>query len=369
MYKTKKFFVISTQAIFALCILLSAMAMSLPNYLTVLLMLFWLMSVMGAMQDISTDGVYITALDRNTQLRFNGLQGLSWNVAPVFVSGGLVYLSGVLHTKVFHHDPSVYGSDWIDAWRAVLFLVAAVAIVLPIWHWRHMPDGARASNPGTINDAFHVLRDTFTSLFQKPHIWLMISIIFVSRIGTGLIEKIGPFFMVDPVAHGGLGVTNQALGVMYGTYGMVALLAGAYLGGMYAARVGVRRGLLLFYCTSLFPTMSFLVLAFLQPTSSFAITCGVIVERFFSGFGGMGIGIYIMQQFAPGKYSTTHYSFGTAIKGASIMLTGIVSGHLQQQMGYQHYFMFALLATIPSFILYRYTPFHHEGGGVSRTLN
>jgi MFS transporter, PAT family, beta-lactamase induction signal transducer AmpG len=111
MYKTKKFFVISTQAIFALCILLSAMAMSLPNYLTVLLMLFWLMSVMAAMQDISTDGVYITALDRNTQLRFNGLQGLSWNVAPVFVSGGLVYPKSGSYPLPTGVESTLGGSD------------------------------------------------------------------------------------------------------------------------------------------------------------------------------------------------------------------------------------------------------------------
>lgn len=70
--------------------------------------------------------------------------------------------------------------------------------------------------------------------------------------------------------------------------------------------------------------------------------------------------IYLMQQLAPGKYTTTHYAFGTGLMGLCMMVTGVLSGHLQQWLGYIHYFEFVMLATIPSFIVCWFAPFHHK---------
>jgi PAT family beta-lactamase induction signal transducer AmpG len=41
--------------------------------------------------------------------------------------------------------------------------------------------------------------------------------------------------MVDPVAKGGLGLSNELLGIVYGTYGLVAVLLGSLLGGLFVA--------------------------------------------------------------------------------------------------------------------------------------
>jgi PAT family beta-lactamase induction signal transducer AmpG len=85
-----------------------------------------------------------------------------------------------------------------------------------------------------------------------------------------------------------------------------------------------------------------------------------VVEKFSFGFGAVGFMIYLMQQLAPGKYTTTHYAFGTGLMGLCGMLTGMVSGHLQQSMGYVSYFWLVMVATVPSFIVTWYAPFHHE---------
>jgi PAT family beta-lactamase induction signal transducer AmpG len=44
---------------------------------------------------------------------------------------------------------------------------------------------------------------------------------------------------------------------------------------------------------------------------------GVVIEKFFFGFGSVGFMIYLMQQLAPGKYTTTHYAFGTGLMGCA----------------------------------------------------
>nr|AGU11985.1 Major Facilitator Superfamily [uncultured organism] len=368
MYRTKKFFVLCAQVLIALGFAGAALAMKLPAHMTlVLVALLAAMSFIGATQDIASDGVYVTSLDTRTQSLYCGVQSLSWNVGPIVASGLLVYLSGRLHTEVFGHDPKAFGPEWLDAWRVIFFIVAAITLVMALWHARVMPEGARAENtPSSLRGAGAILRDSFVTFFQKRDVWRMIAFAFLFRFSIGLLEKIGPFFMVDSAAKGGLGLSNEQLGIVYGTYGLVAVLLGSLLGGWFVARRGLQRTLFVLCCAVNIPNVAFLVMALLLPTSTFAIATGVVIDKFFYGFGSVGYMIYLMQQLAPGKYATTHYAFGTGLMGLCMMVTGAISGHLQQMMGYVSYFVFVMVATVPSFLATWFAPFHHrEDGGAA----
>jgi PAT family beta-lactamase induction signal transducer AmpG len=179
-------------------------------------------------------------------------------------------------------------------------------------------------------------------------------------LSIGFLEKIGPFFMVDPVAKGGLGLSNELLGIVYGTYGLIAVLLGSLLGGIFVARRGLKSTLFLLCCAVNIPNITFLLMSIYQPSNLLAISAGVAVEKFFFGFGSVGFMIYLMQQLAPGKYTTAHYAFGTGLMGLCMMVTGVISGHLQQHLGYVSYFAFVMTATIPSFIVTWFAPFHHK---------
>ncbi len=361
MYKTKKFFVICTQIAVALGFFGVAIVMSLPSYMAILMVLFWIISFLGATQDIASDGVYVTSLDSKTQSLYCGIQGLSWNIGPIIASGGLVYLSGKLHADVFHHDPKVFGPEWVDAWRIIFFIVAAVTILMAFWHMRVMPDGAKAENtPTSARAAMHIMWDSFVTFFQKRDVWLMIGFAFLFRLSIGFLEKIGPFFMVDPIAKGGLGLSNELLGIIYGTYGLIAVLLGSVLGGIFLARRGLQPSLFILCCAVNIPNVTFLLMSLYQPSSLLAITAGVAIEKFFFGFGSVGFMIYLMQQLAPGKYTTTHYAFGTGLMGLCMLVTGVISGHLQQLLGYTSYFTFVMIATIPSFLVCWFAPFHQK---------
>ena len=359
MYKTKKFFVLCSQLIISIGFFVVAFAMKLPNYMTILLALFWLLSFIGATQDIASDGVYVTSLDRKSQSLFCGIQSLSWNIGPIVATGGLVYLSGFLHSNFFHHDAKIFGADWVDAWQIIFFIVAGVTLLMAAWHARVMPKGAKAENtPKTFHDALHILWDAFVTFFQKKDIWLMVAFAFLFRLSIGFLEKVGQFFMVDPLEKGGLGLNNEMLGIIYGTYGLIAVLAGSLLGGFFVARRGLKPTLFLLCCAVNIPNITFLLLSIYQPSSLTLIAAGVVIEKFSFGFGSVGFMIYLMQQLAPGKYTTTHYAFGTGLMGLCMMVTGVISGHLQQMLGYTHYFIFVMAATIPSFIVCWLAPFN-----------
>ncbi len=322
---------------------------------------FFALSFVGATQDIASDGVYVTSLDARAQSLYCGIQSLAWNIGPIVAAGGMVYLSGRLHTELFHHDATVFGPDWIDAWRIIFFLAGALTLAMAAWHARFMPDGARADNtPASVAEGGRILLDAFVTLFAKAGIWRMIAFAFLFRLSIGFLEKIGPFFMVDPAAKGGLGLSNELLGIIYGTYGLAAVLLGSLLGGLYVARRGLKATLFVLCCAVNIPNATFLLMSIYLPSNLFIIGLGVVVEKFFFGFGAVGFMIYLMQQLAPGKYSTTHYAFGTGIMGLCGLVTGVISGYLQESLGYVSYFVFVMLATIPSFLATWFAPFPHE---------
>ncbi|RYZ96102.1 MAG: MFS transporter [Moraxellaceae bacterium] len=361
MYRTKKFFVVATQIILAGGFAAVALAMGMPSYITLIMVLFWVLSFVGATQDIASDGVYVTTLDGKSQSRYCGVQSLSWNIGPIVATGILVKLSGYLHEHVFHHDPHVTGNDWVDSWKIVFFIIAAVTLLMSIYHWKVMPDGAKAENtPTSVAEAGRVLLDSLVDFFKKKDIWLMISFIFLYRVSVGLIEKVGPLFMLDGVEKGGMGLTNDMQGNVYGIYGTATFLAGSLLGGWLVARKGLKASLFTLCCCLNIPNVTFLILAIYQPSNVWLITLAVAIEKFFFGVGAVGLMIYMMQQLAPGRFVTAHYAFGTGLMGLCMMSTGAISGALQEHLGYVQYFIFVMIATIPSFIITWLAPFNHS---------
>lgn len=359
MYKTKKFFVLLSQIILGVGFIGVALVMNLPSYILPMLVFFWVLSFVGSAQDITTDGVYVTSLDAKQQALFCGWQSLSWNLGKLAMMSVMVVLSGVLHQHLFNHDPHVSGPEWTKSWQIVFGLMGIIMLGMAAWHLKVMPDGARAENtPKNPAQAMQTLWDAFVTFFQKRGIWIMIGFALLFRVSFGFLNAPSMLFMKDAVDNGGLSLTNQEFGIIYGTFGLIALLIGSLVGGAYVAKKGLEKALFpLCFCVNV-PNVTFLLLAIYQPESHIIITAGVAIEQFFFGIGSVGFMIYLMQQLAPGKYATTHYAFGTALMGLCMMLTGMVSGALQEIMGYIGYFVFVMAATIPSFLICWFAPFH-----------
>lgn len=362
LYRTKKFFVLWSQVAVGVGFVGAALIMQLSNPIIFLMTVFLIVSFFGATQDIASDGVYVTSLSPKAQSLYCGVQSLSWSIGPIVASGGLVYLSGWLHTNYFQHDAAVTGPAWIDSWRIIFLIVGVIVLAMAAWHSVVMPDGTHSQHSQiSVRGAVRTLVDALVTFFQKRDVWAMVAFAFFFRSSVGLLEKIGPFFMVDPITQGGLGLSNELLGIIYGTYGLGAFLLGSLLGGIFVTRRGLQSSLLLLLsCAVNFPGVTFLLMSIYQPNSLVIIGLGVVIEKFFFGFGSVGYMIYLMQQVAPGKYPTTHYAFGTALMALCMMVTGATSGHLQQMLGYVNYFAIVMVATIPSFLVTWLAPFHHQ---------
>jgi PAT family beta-lactamase induction signal transducer AmpG len=289
-------------------------------------------------------------MSHREQAAYVGVQGVFWNLGRIIATGLLVSLTGVLHGRM--------GLDWIQSWTLVMGALAVVMALSWMRHLRVLPTGGIAATaPPGLEGAVRTFKSAFTTFFAKKMIWRMIAVAYFYRFGEGLIEKIGPLFLLDRRALGGLELDNVQLGTINGTDGTLAFVVGALLGGLFSARKGLRATFFVHLLALNEPHLTYLYLSQARPESLAVVALAVTVEKFGYGFGSVGHMLYMMQQMAPGPYKTAHYAFATGVMGLCMMSTGMVSGVLQQAVGYQGFFLLVLAASVLPLVVAWNAPF------------
>jgi PAT family beta-lactamase induction signal transducer AmpG len=69
-----------------------------------------------------------------------------------------------------------------------------------------------------------------------------------------------------------------------------------------------------------------------------------------------------MIYFSRGEHETAHFAICTGFMALGMMLPGMVSGWLQELMGYRTFFFWVMAATIPSFIVAALIPLRGDFG-------
>jgi PAT family beta-lactamase induction signal transducer AmpG len=156
-----------------------------------------------------------------------------------------------------------------------------------------------------------------------------------------------PPFLVQGQEAGGLGMTTAAVGIVYGTFGVIALALGGILGGFYAARFGLKRSLIPMVLAITLPDAIYLVLSMFPTSSQLWITVVVFIEQFGYGFGFTAYMLYLMH-FAKGEYQTSHYALSTGFMALGMMLPGMVAGYIQEAVGYTGLFWLVMACCLLS---------------------
>lgn len=357
-YWTKKNFVVLTQAVSGFCFALIAFALPLPGFFSYAIAIMGVIALSGATHDIATDGVYLTALDKKTQSQFIGWQGAFYNLAKVLANGALVYLAGVLMT---HFESSNPEKAPFYAWMIIMGIIGAILILLSIYHSFMLPSGSKPEgNAVGGKQAMSEMARVLVDFFRKKHIWYYILFIVCYRLTEGFAMKMVPIFLQAPASEGGLAMSNEAMGSIYGVFGTVAFIIGSILGGYYIAHFGLKKVLFSLVCIFNVPFVVYFLFSLMLPTSLWVIGVGLVAEYFCYGFGFVGLTLFMMQQVAPGKHSMAHYAFASAIMNLGVMLPGMVSGWICERTGYETFFIIALAVAIPAFLLAWFVPFTHS---------
>jgi PAT family beta-lactamase induction signal transducer AmpG len=324
-----------------------AFAVPLPHFFQLTLALLFLLAFASATHDIAADGFYILALPEREQALFSGVRNTFYRIANISAQGGLVIFAGEMHRRT---------GSYTTAWMLAFGLMAGTLLVLGIFHRLILPRPMQ-DIVGTLSTSrfSSSCAETFAAFFRKPKIGTLLAFLLLYRFGEAQLMTTAKLFLLDSRAQGGLGLADEQFGWIYGTVGVGALLCGGLLGGWVVSRQGLKFWLWPMLLAIHLPDAVFIWLAAAQPQNLSAISAGVAVEQFGYGFGFTAFMLYMIH-IARGAHSTAHYALCTGFMALGMNLPNLWSGWLQEQLGYKIFFIWVILATIPSFLVARKIP-------------
>ena len=344
--RTKRIWILATQ--FLIGAGLAGVALMIPAdaFFRWTLVFFWLVAFSSATHDISADGFYMLGLGESDQAFFVGIRSTFYRIAVIAGQGGLVFLAGMLAERT--------GSFEL-AWATAFYVAAGAMLLVFLYHIRSLPRPA-ADDSRSVSSVAQLGRevtDTFVSFFRKEGIGPAILFLLLYRFSEGQLAKMAAPFLLDAPADGGLGLTTAEVGLVTGTVGVLGLVAGGILGGMAVSAKGLRYWLWPMVLAINVPNVVYVLLAFAQDPGFIWVTVAVAVEQFGYGFGFTAFMMYMIYV-ADGPRKTSHFAVCTGIMALGMMLPGMISGALQDILGYQLFFVWIVAATIPSFLAARF---------------
>ena len=331
--KTKRWWLLLTQVILGAGLAGVALTLNTTNFFIWSLAIMWLLAFSSATHDISIDGFYMLGLDEGEQSLFVGIRNTAYRIAMIAGQGGLLILVGLFEKQ--------FGSA-VRAWSLGFLVAGGLMILLWLYHSYILPHPVADCTIGISGK--NILKEfgmTFVSYFKKPNILPALLFILLFRFPEAQLGKIAPLFLVDDAAAGGLALTTGQVGFAQGTLGVIGLLLGGILGGITLSHYGLKKCIWYMVAAISVPDLVYVYLSWL-PTQNMALvsTC-IFIEQMGYGFGFTAYTLFLMY-FARGEHQTSHYAISTGIMALGMMLPGMISGILQEHMGYRTFFIWVI---------------------------
>ena len=346
-FRTKRWWIIAMQALLtALCILLTftlphpeaemmATKATSVGLFRWTLVFFIIAAFASAPHDIAADGDHMLAHDTKRPAAFIGIRSTFYRIASVFSQGVLVYIAGQIENRTGNIPLS---------WQVTLGATSELMLCVTLYHCFALPKVEIEDNPLPTSptrggeaekneerldakEGWKELGEVFKTFFTKPGVGLAIAFMLLYRLSEGFLVKLCQPFLVDSrstmlrdgqIIGGGLELSTDTVGLLYGTIGVACLLLGGILGGIYISRHGLKRSLWLMASALTLPSFVYVYLSMAQPESLWLIGSAISFENFGYGFGFTAYMMYMMH-FSEGKYKTSHYAICTAFMALSII--------------------------------------------------
>jgi MFS transporter, PAT family, beta-lactamase induction signal transducer AmpG len=352
--KTKRFWIIIMQ--FFIGVGLAGVALTLPTekFFQYTLAFFWLMAFSSATHDIAADGFYMLGLKQHEQAYFVGIRSTFYRLAMFSGQGIFVIIAGQLEKST---------GDIPFAWMVTFLILAGLFVVFLAYHLFILPHPESDSPRGEVHLKHFVnefLR-TFISFFKKKEILIIILFILLYRFAEAQLVKMASPFLLDDKEVGGLALSTSEVGIVYGTVGIIALSLGGILGGIAASRHGLKFWIWWMLFAINLPDLVYVYLAATQTSNFILINICVAVEQFGYGFGFTAFMLYLIY-ISDGEYKTAHFAIATGLMALGMMLPGMISGWIQEQVGYLNFFIWVCISTIPAFVITKFIKIDSEFG-------
>jgi len=347
---TKRNWFLTMQLIISLALLGVGFTLPTNAFFITSLACFWMAAFASATNDIASDGYYMLGLTEKKQAFFVGMRSTFYRLAMVTGQGLIVILAGFLENR--HVDNA-------KGWSITMIVAALLMLALTISNFFVTPK--YESSAVIVQPKPSGFIQIFASFFQKSNIGIALAFILTYRLGESQLVKMAAPFLLDKIEVGGLGYSTEAVGTIYGTVGVIMLSIGGILGGILISRDGLRKWMLPMVLSLNVPNALYALLALTKTTNIVAVVGTVVLEQFGYGFGFAAFLIYLIY-IAEGISKTSHYAIATGFMALGMMLPGMISGYIQEWLGYDGFFIWVVVAALPSLFLLKFLKYPADYG-------
>jgi PAT family beta-lactamase induction signal transducer AmpG len=358
--KTKRWWFLSMQFLMLGLAVLTILAIPQPDPATIaamgtevklftgVLIAFIIMAFASATHDIAADGFYMLALKPGVQAEMIGWRSVFYRLSNVFCNSALLVVPGLIYDWTKEQGTE----NMPFAWQVTMGITAAIFLLMAIWHVfaTPRPDTDKPNAETSVKDIITGFGKAFATYFTKPALWVAILFMLLYRLPEGFLMKMIYPFLLGTRESGGLGMTMQELGVVYGGIGVVFLLLGGILGGYFISRIGLKKSFWWMALAMTLPCLSFVYLSVYTPENMVNIAIAIAIEQIGYGFGFTAYMMYMMY-FSDGEFKTSHYAICTSFMALSMILPGLVAGYIQEAIGYQNFFWMVISCSVATFIV------------------
>lgn len=358
---TKRWWILAMQLLIGASLAGVAFTLNTPFWFQATMYGFFIMAFASATHDISADGYYMIELDDHDQAWFVGIRNTFYRLAVLFGNSVLVAIPGVLQIT--------FRNRVAFTWSLVFYGLAGLFIMLWLYHGIYMPsaDGDQKSerSASEIANGLKTALSTFFTKFPLKQALVVLAFLLFYRFPEALLNTMTKTFLLRPNSEGGLGLAPSEYGLVYGTVGVIGLTLGGILGGILVSRDGMKKWLWPLVCAITLPDVVYIYLAIIMPSASglgLALigTC-LFIEQFGYGLGFTVLTLYMLY-YSQGEFKTSHYSLCTGISYLGLMLPGMMSGFLKDQMGYQNFFCLVMVTCVITFLVTAFLKIDPEFG-------
>lgn len=351
LHSTKRKWFLSMQLLISIAFLIVGFTIPMNHFFFLSLAIFWVAAFASASNDVATDGFYLLSLSKDQQSFFLGIRSTFYRLSMLTGNGLIVIIGGYLETEF---------GDKSKAWSYTMIIVGLLMNLITVYNFLATPNSENQTSTTELDQQKDFVT-VFTSFFKKKQIGLVLAFILLFRLGESQLMKMLTPFLIDPKDAGGMGLTTEDVGIIYGTFGVIALLVGGTLGGIAISKHGLGKWMLPMILIMHLPIVGFILLSHFHPVNTLFIYLAVIIEQFGYGFGFAAFLMYLIYV-AEGESKTSHYSLATGFMALGMMLPGMVSGYIQEYLGYGNFFIWVLIATVPGVLISRFLVFPADFG-------
>ena len=345
-YGLKKNWILSLQVLLTSIFLLLSLTAFITKSFIILSIILFFIALLSATLDISIDGYYMEVLSPTKQAYYVGFRNTAYKIAWIFGTGFLVWLAGKLE--------SFFSIK--NTWAITMLLVSIIIVTIYFLHLKILPTPSVTTK---IKKNFNKFTKTkfiyvFLNYFKQPRILAIIWFILFFRLGESLLLKMVSPFLMDGLKNGGLNLSLESIGLIYGTYGMIALLTGGILGGYLISRFGIDKLLFPFALFQNIFILSYVYLSLAKPGLNIISSLNAL-EQFAYGIGNSAYTVFLLMT-VNSKFKASHYAIATALMAFGVFIPQLFSGYLAASFGYPKYFFLCAILSIPGLVSIFFLP-------------